>query len=113
MRTPEGKVKDDVKAYFKSIGACTFMPVQIGYGRKPLDFIACVPIIIQPEHVGRYIGVYVEIETKRGQGGRGPTARQQHRMRLVKAAEGFTGVVRSVDELATLMCKHFWLVDVV
>lgn len=53
MTTPEGKIKDKVKAYLDSIGAYYFMPVQMGYGKRTLDFLCCVR------------GHFVAIETKR------------------------------------------------
>lgn len=42
MTTPEGKIKDKVKAYLDSIGAYYFMPVQMGYGKRTLDFLCCI-----------------------------------------------------------------------
>lgn len=61
--TPEGKVKEKVKAYLKEIGAYYFMPVQQGFGMQTLDFLIC--------HNGRFYG----IETKR-EGVYEPTPRQ-------------------------------------
>ena len=51
--TPEGKIKQEVKDWLNEIGAYWFMPVQMGYGQKTLDFLVC--------YKGRFIG----IETKR------------------------------------------------
>ena len=54
MKTPEGRVKDKVKAYLDSIGAYYFMPVQTGYGKRTLDFLIC------------YDGQFFSVETKAG-----------------------------------------------
>lgn len=53
MTTPEGKIKDKVKAYLDSIGAYYFMPVQTGYGKRTLDFLCCI------------CGAFIAIEAKR------------------------------------------------
>lgn len=53
MRTPEGKIKDKVKALLTEHGAYQFWPVQMGYGKRTLDCLVC--------HYGRFLA----IETKR------------------------------------------------
>lgn len=41
-RTPEGKVKDDVKKVLKEFGIWYYMPVQNGMGRVGIpDFVCC------------------------------------------------------------------------
>jgi hypothetical protein len=50
--TPEGRLKDEVKAYLDSLGAYYFMPVQMGFGAATVDFLCCVR------------GRFVAIETK-------------------------------------------------
>jgi hypothetical protein len=62
MKTLEGKLKDQVKAFLKERGAWFFMPVPTGYGTPTLDFIGC------------YKGRFVAIETKAP--GKKPTPRQ-------------------------------------
>lgn len=78
-KTPEGKVKDDVKALLKSFGAYWFMPVQMGYGAAGVDFYVC--------HQGYFAGV----ETKAP--GKKPTPRQQFVMREIEKAGGVTFVI--------------------
>jgi hypothetical protein len=39
--TPEGKVKEKLKALLKQEGSYWFMPVQTGYGATSLDFLVC------------------------------------------------------------------------
>lgn len=56
MKTPEGKVKDKVKALLKQYGAYQFWPVQMGYGARTLDCLAC--------HYGRFLVVETKAEGK-------------------------------------------------
>lgn len=53
--TPEGKVKQDVKDYLKSLGedCWYYMPVPMGYGKKGL-----------PDIIGCYRGLFFSIECK-------------------------------------------------
>lgn len=62
--TPEGAVKKDVRTYLDALGAYTFMPVQMGYGTRTIDYLCCVPAIITPSMVGRTMGCFVGIEAK-------------------------------------------------
>lgn len=62
--TPEGRVKRNIRAYLDEIGAYVFMPVQMGYGQKTLDYLCCVPTLVTPAMVGRRIGVFVAPEAK-------------------------------------------------
>ena len=39
--TPEGKVKDKLKAHLRQRGFYYFFPVQTGYGATSLDVLAC------------------------------------------------------------------------
>lgn len=63
--TPEGKVKDSVKRVLKKKGVWHYMPVQNGMGVVGIpDIIACVPVEITPDMVGKSIGVFMAVETK-------------------------------------------------
>lgn len=73
-KTPEGKVKERVKAVLKAAGAYYHMPVVTGHGRPSLDFVGC--------HAGRFFGV----ETKAGSGK--PTERQRLTMQEIERAGG-------------------------
>lgn len=55
--TPEGKVKDEIKAHLKALGAYFFMPVQMGFGVRTVDILAC------------FKGRFLAIEVKRPGGG--------------------------------------------
>src|SRR5690606_41709217 len=60
--TPEGRVKEKVKALLRRYGAYYFMPVQYGYGAPSVDFLVC------------HQGFFAAIETKAE--GKKPTKRQ-------------------------------------
>lgn len=88
MTTPEGKVKDKVKAVFKRCGVYYHMPVQNGMGEPTLDFVACVN--------GRFFAV----ETKAP--GKKPTQRQLITMDKMRASGAYVFVVSDDHELAVL-----------
>jgi len=87
-RTPEGKVKDKVKAVLRRFGLYVHMPVLNGYGEPSLDFINCGG------------GYFIAVETKAP--GKQPTPRQQVTIAEMKKAGGFVFVVSNDDELARM-----------
>ena len=88
-QTPEGKVKEKVKAVLKRRGVWYCMPRGQTYGRAGIpDFICC--------HMGRFIAV----ETKAGRGR--PTALQLRELReIFRDHQGIALIVRedNLDEL--------------
>ncbi len=88
MRTPEGKVKDRIKAALIRAKAYYFMPVQNGMGSPSLDFIGC--------HQGRFFAV----EAKAGR--KQPTARQKLTAASMEAAGARTFVINEVEGLPEL-----------
>lgn len=63
--TPEGKVKQQLKAELRKRNCWFFMPAANGYGRHGIpDLIACYPTIVTEDMVGQKIGVFVGIEAK-------------------------------------------------
>jgi protein involved in polysaccharide export with SLBB domain len=52
MTTPEGKVKEEIKRELTKLGAYFFMPVQMGYGARTVDILACVS--------GRFVAIEVK-----------------------------------------------------
>jgi hypothetical protein len=79
MQTPEGKVKDKVKALLRKYNAYSFMPVQAGYGASTLDFLCCIN------------GRFLAIETKAP--GKKPTLRQEFVIEAIVKAGGVALVV--------------------
>jgi hypothetical protein len=53
MKTPEGRVKDEIRKWLKEQGAYVFSPVQTGMGARTLDLLVC------------WRGVFIGIEVKR------------------------------------------------
>lgn len=83
--TPEGKIKKLVKAYLDKIGAYHFWPVQMGYGAKTLDCLACID------------GLFIGIETKAP--GKKPTPLQELCMEEILNAGGECFVVSDENSL--------------
>ena len=87
-KTPEAKVKDDVKKYLTSIGAYWFMPVQMGYGTTTLDFLVC------------WKGQFIGIECK-APGRHCATPRQCKVMDEIVEAGGVVFLVNAVGQIQT------------
>lgn len=90
--TPEGRVKELVKAVLKETGAYKFMPVQNGMGEPGLDFYCC------------FRGWFIAIETKAP--GKVPTPRQEDTIRRIRDAGGIVFVIdgpAGVSELRQLL----------
>jgi hypothetical protein len=81
--TPEGKLKEEVKGYLRSIDGHFFMPLPTSWGANAVDFICCVR------------GRYVAIETKIGP--RRPTPRQLAFLKKVRDAGGIGFVAYDID----------------
>lgn len=88
--TPEGKVKDKIKALCKKYapGVYYHMPVQNGMGKPTLDFILCA--------YGHFIGVEAKAP------GKSPTPRQALTMNEMTAAGGYVAVVYDKKSLEVL-----------
>jgi hypothetical protein len=89
-KTPEGKIKDKVKALLKEFGdeCYSFMPVQTGYGKPGLDFHLCF----------RGHAVFIETKSPSGQ----LTANQRLTCHDVAVAGGATFVIRDDEGLNKL-----------
>lgn len=92
MKTPEGKVKDQVKGYLELKGVWYFMPVSNGMGRHGIpDIIVCA------------YGCFLAIECKAGNGK--VTALQEREMQRIQAAGGYAIVVNDdIDTFEELIC---------
>ncbi len=87
MSTPEGKVKDEIKVRLKELGAYFFMPVQMGFGVRTVDILACLG------------GKFVAIECKRPGGGV-LTSNQRGVLAAVRRAGGIAVVATSWADVA-------------
>lgn len=93
MATPEGKVKEKVKAVLRKRGAYWHCPVQNGMGAPSLDFVGCAS------------GKYYAIETKAGS--KQPTPRQEltiQQMRLAGAKVFVINEVEGIESLDEWLC---------
>lgn len=88
MSTPEGKIKERIKALLKAFGVYVHMPVQNGFGDPSLDFVICAG------------GLFLAIEAKAP--GKKPTARQELTIAAMEAAGAFVFVVSGEADLARL-----------
>jgi hypothetical protein len=88
MRTPEGIVKDKVKAVLKRDGHYQFWPTQTGFGQQTVDCLAC------------YDGKFLAIECKR-EGVERMTKRQELVMAEMRKAGADTWLV-TLDEKGEL-----------
>lgn len=89
-KTPEGKVKEQVREILAQHNAWFFMPSQSGFGRRGIpDFIACVK------------GQFLAIETKSKYTSHKVTALQQKELDAITRAYGVAMVINE-DNLAAL-----------
>ena len=78
----EDHVKTLVKEWFEARKGWSYAPVQNGLGVHGIhDRVGCIPVVVTPEMVGKRIGLYVSVESKRpgrrGELRRGMTVHQQ------------------------------------
>ena len=91
-QTPEGRVKDAVKAYLKDLGAWHFLPVSNGMGRHGIpDVIACLN--------GRFVAIECKAPGKRAN----TSALQDRELAGITAAGGVAVVVDDVEQLKEVL----------
>ena len=92
-RTPEGKVKDDIKAWLVAHGVWFFMPVPTGRGVIGIpDFICC------------WNGLFIAIEAKSKRGKATPA--QQGILLDITRAGGIALVISDVAQLKEYFDAH-------
>lgn len=96
--TPEGKVKDQVKKFMKERQIWSYMPVQNGMGVVGIpDLIACAPIKITQDMVGKTIGAFFAVETKAPGKIKNATENQKRNLRAIGTHGGVAVVADRVD----------------
>ena len=85
--TPEGRVKDDIKAYLTQLGAYQYWPVPMGFGAATIDCLAC------------YKGWFIGIEVKRPDTRPKPTRRQLTILDEIASSNGATVVAYGVEDV--------------
>lgn len=104
--TPEGRVKAKVKRLFQENGAYHYFPVQSGRGVVGIpDIIACVPVTITSDMVGKTIGAFVAVETKAPGKIKNTTANQKKNLRDIFAANG-VAIVADKEEIVREFLKY-------
>jgi len=108
----EKHVKELVKDWYDARGAWHYAPIQTGMGVHGIpDRIGCVPITITPDMVGKRIGLFVAVESKRpgrrGERARGLSAQQAHQQEGILRASGLHSVCDSYEDLAELHSRIF------
>ena len=89
---PEGKLKDQVKAYLDERGAYYFMPVQMGLGAATVDFLCCVK--------GRFVAVETKIWPRKA------TPRQLLCLNAVQAAGGIGFVAYDMGAVRAALKRY-------
>lgn len=111
MRKKPGEIRDEadvktkvVKPWYDARRAWHYMPVQTGRGEGGIpDHIGCVPTLITQDMVGKVIGRFVAVESKRPgrrkEPNRGATEQQKENLIGIVAAGGIGIVCDSVEDL--------------
>lgn len=92
----EGAVKRAVKRVLEQRGAYWNMPIPPG-NINTLDFLCCIPVAVTADMVGKTIGAFVVVETKRP-GVKTVTPKQAETMRTIRRAGGVAILVNVVNE---------------
>lgn len=85
MLTPEGKVKLQLRKFYRQIGAYYFSPVQSGMGKRTVDDLICFK--------GRFIAVEAKAPGEKG------TPRQDYIIEQILASGGQACYAHSVEEV--------------
>lgn len=93
--TPEGRVKNAVKAFLKSKGVWYCMPMGTGFGNSGVpDFITC--------HNGRFVAIETKAPGKRGN----TTVMQDKQIFGIHQSGGVAVVVDDVKQLEGIFNVH-------
>ncbi len=92
MAWNEASLKKKINKDLDKIGAWHYAPVQMGMGASGIpDIIACKPVKITQEDVGKTMGLFVGIEAKTYYNK--PTAKQMFQLEGIAAAHGMAMVI--------------------
>lgn len=105
--TSEASVKEIVMDWFKARRGWHYAPIQNGLGVHGIhDRIGVIPVTITPSMVGKTIGLFVSVESKRpgrrGEARRGMSQHQYDHMVAIKAVGGFSICCDGYEDLAEL-----------
>lgn len=95
----EEKVKAAVKEVLKNWQAYQYWPVKATpLGAKTVDCLACIPVKITKDMVGKTLGAFVAIETKRTKISE-PTGAQGAVLKQVRKAGGGAALIHTVNDM--------------
>lgn len=102
--TPEGKVKEAVKRYFKDEKIYYYMPVPGGFGNVGFpDFVACAPVEITADMVGKTFGIFFAVETKAPGKIKNTSANQKRHLKAIAEAKGVALATDSVGDVRSAL----------
>lgn len=106
--TTEEDVKELAKKALDKLAAWSFAPVQRGMGVHGIpDRLACVPVTITKDMVGKTVGLFVAVEAKRpgrrGEKNAGAKGSQVFQLRSILKAAGIAGLVDCETDITTLL----------
>ena len=99
----ENDVKALVKKVLDNVGAWSYAPIQTGMGVHGIpDRIACVPVTVTQDMVGKRVGLFVAIEAKRpgrrGEKNAGATGQQLDILREILTTGGVAMLVDGQED---------------
>lgn len=99
----EADVKDLIKKVFDKAEAWSYAPVQNGLGVHGIpDRVGCIPVVVTKEMVGRTVGLFVAVESKRpgrrGEKNAGATGQQLNQMHEIIEAGGVAMLADGQDD---------------
>lgn len=102
----EDWVKDETKKLFaeEAPEAWYYMPVQRLEGQHGVpDFVACVPVTITPDMVGKKLALFVGVETKADDTPTRPAQKLCHK--ALKKARGIVWIIRGEKGIEELRAR--------
>lgn len=101
---PEGKVKEAVKRYLKEEGVWHYMPIQNGMGVVGIpDIVACAPVEITADMVGKTFGIFFAVETKAPGKIKNTSANQKRHLKAIAEAKGVALATDSVGDVRSAL----------
>ena len=92
MAYKESTLKQKINKDLDKLGIWHYAPVQMGMGASGIpDIIACQPVVIKQEDVGKTFGMFVGIEAKINSNK--PTKLQMFQLKGIAAAGGMALVI--------------------